>query len=77
MKKPGTKAAFVVGALALVAVAVLAYFVWRAQSGTGQAKVPANVPATWAQVKSSPGHIKHLEWVWRKRVGVVDCWERP
>ncbi len=71
MKRPGKKAAFVVGALALMAVAVLAYFVWRAESGSGQAKVPANVPATWAQVKSSPGHTGHLDT--KKPAACADC----
>jgi len=57
--KPAKRTVIVVAALALVGAAV-AFVMWRSGGGPVDQKVPANVPPTWASVRDSAGHTKHL-----------------
>ena len=54
------KALLVIAALTLLGGAIFGVMLWKTTDATVTMNVPANVPPTWAKVRTSPGHTKHL-----------------
>lgn len=69
---PVKKAVIVVAALAALGAIIFGVALYKVSDPISEMKVPANVPPTWAKVRTSAGHTKHLT-TKKKPVVCGDC----